>query len=397
MKLLFYKWHSFMNRGIEQALRELDIEYDTCFFQQRDWEKDEGLSEVLRNKLKSGDFDAVLSVNFAPIVSTVCEELGVRYISWIYDSPVHIRDFSPMKNSVNEIYSFDRGECEAMAELGIEMRHMPLASDILFASDAEGITPENKISLVGRLYQTDYSYMASPLSDYSRGRLEGIIASQREVTCAYIIPSLVTEELLADLNRDFAKASGGNYEIGRRELMFLLAGEVTGRDRLLAAGLLSKRHPLEIYGGEKDERLTEVSFFPYVDYYEKMPLVFAGSAINLNITLRTIRTGVPLRVMDVLACGGFCITDAGEEVYELFEVGREIETYGSLEELAEKCDYYLSHDTERAAIARAGLAAARARFTFKDRLARMLLAHYNDIRVKSPSTTASLPAGGGKT
>lgn len=31
MKLLFFQWHSFMNKGIERGLKELDIPYDTFF------------------------------------------------------------------------------------------------------------------------------------------------------------------------------------------------------------------------------------------------------------------------------------------------------------------------------------------------------------------------------
>lgn len=31
MKLLFFQWHSFMNKGIERGLKELEIPYDTFF------------------------------------------------------------------------------------------------------------------------------------------------------------------------------------------------------------------------------------------------------------------------------------------------------------------------------------------------------------------------------
>lgn len=31
MKLLFWQWHSFMGKGVERALRKLEVEYDTFF------------------------------------------------------------------------------------------------------------------------------------------------------------------------------------------------------------------------------------------------------------------------------------------------------------------------------------------------------------------------------
>lgn len=39
MKLLFFEWHSFMNKGIERGLKELEIPYDTFFYQFNDWER----------------------------------------------------------------------------------------------------------------------------------------------------------------------------------------------------------------------------------------------------------------------------------------------------------------------------------------------------------------------
>ena len=54
----------------------------------------------------------------------------------------------------------------------------------------------------------------------------------------------------------------------------------------------------------------------YADYYEQMPKIFRLSDVNLNISLRTIQTGIPLRVLDVLACGGFLISNYQEELAE---------------------------------------------------------------------------------
>jgi spore maturation protein CgeB len=56
----------------------------------------------------------------------------------------------------------------------------------------------------------------------------------------------------------------------------------------------------------------------------------------------------------VLAAGGFLLTDHYEEISELFEIGKEIETYSSGKELKEKVEYYLSHEDERIKIAAAG-------------------------------------------
>lgn len=81
------------------------------------------------------------------------------------------------------------------------------------------------------------------------------------------------------------------------------------------------------------------------------------SKIILNITNSNffcVETGLNLRIFEVLAAGGFLLTDHYEEISELFEIGKEIETYSSAKELKEKVAYYLSHEEERMEIAAAG-------------------------------------------
>ena len=62
-KILFFQWHSFMNRGMERALHELGWEYEVYFYQFQDWEKDDHFQEAFRKKIRSTDFTDVLSVN----------------------------------------------------------------------------------------------------------------------------------------------------------------------------------------------------------------------------------------------------------------------------------------------------------------------------------------------
>ena len=96
-KLLFFKWHSFMNEGIERGLQTLDIPYDTYFYQFTDWECDDLFMQQFRKVIQTGNYQKVLSVNFSPLISDICEEYSIPYVSWIYDAPVHIENLEPMK------------------------------------------------------------------------------------------------------------------------------------------------------------------------------------------------------------------------------------------------------------------------------------------------------------
>lgn len=61
-----------------------------------------------------------------------------------------------------------------------------------------------------------------------------------------------------------------------------------------------------------------------------------------------------VRLFEATGMGAMLITDAKENLGELFELGEEVETYNSSEELVEKINYYLKHNEEREKIALAG-------------------------------------------
>jgi spore maturation protein CgeB len=61
-----------------------------------------------------------------------------------------------------------------------------------------------------------------------------------------------------------------------------------------------------------------------------------------------------MRQFEVTGSGTMLLTEYNSNLSQHFEVGREIETYSSFEELIEKLRYYLSHDVEREAMAQRG-------------------------------------------
>ena len=130
MKLLFWQWHSFMGKGVERALKKLKIEYDTFFYQMKDWENDKEFVQQLEKRLISGLYNVVFSINFNPIISDVCEKYRVAYRAWVYDSPIHIRNLAPLKNAYTKVYFFDRGQADEYRKNGIGAEYLPLASDV---------------------------------------------------------------------------------------------------------------------------------------------------------------------------------------------------------------------------------------------------------------------------
>lgn len=374
MKILFYQWHSFMNRGIEEALHQMDIEYDVFFYQQKDWEKDDGIVEGVEKRLAGGNYTMVFSVNFAPLVAQVCEEHHILYVSWVYDAPIHIRNLEPLKYNCNRIFFFDRMQTEEFTRQGVHAFHMPLAADLAFAHDVKQRAPAKSadVSLVGKLYQTDYDAYLSVLSEWQRGYLDGILNAQMKLYGAYFLGDLIDSKLIDECNAEFAKASNGKFRITKRELEYMMACEITGRERYLALALLSKHFDVELYSEDTDKRLEKVCHMGYTDYYTGMPQVFWNSKVNLNISLKIISSGVPLRVFDIMGTGGFVLSNFQPEICELFTPGEDLIIYESIEDLYEKAVFYVSHTAERERIAFHGHETAAKFHTFRQRMAEIL-------------------------
>lgn len=108
-----------------------------------------------------------------------------------------------------------------------------------------------------------------------------------------------------------------------------------------------------------------------VDYYNEMLAVFGRSKINLNITLRSIKTGIPLRVMDIMGSGGFLLTNYQAELSEYFEPDVDFVYYNDYRNLQDKADYYLTHEKERKEIAANGCQKVCREHTYINRIRKM--------------------------
>lgn len=109
-----------------------------------------------------------------------------------------------------------------------------------------------------------------------------------------------------------------------------------------------------------------------VDYYEVMPHVFKQSKINLNITLRSIQSGMPLRAWDIMGAGGFLLSNYQADFFDFFTPGEDFDYFDGAEDLLSKIEYYLSHEKERMEIARNAYQKVAEAHTYRHRLSAML-------------------------
>jgi spore maturation protein CgeB len=127
-----------------------------------------------------------------------------------------------------------------------------------------------------------------------------------------------------------------------------------------------------IYSNSNTEELVTVDYRGSVDYWTEMPLVFHESDMNLNFTIPNIKTGLPLRMWDVLGSGGFLLSNYQPETDLLLTEGVDLVSFDCEEDLLAKIEYYKKHESERESIAEHGLDTVMNNHTYEIRLQEML-------------------------
>jgi spore maturation protein CgeB len=75
-----------------------------------------------------------------------------------------------------------------------------------------------------------------------------------------------------------------------------------------------------------------------------------------------------MRLYEATGAGTLLLTDAKDNLNEIFTVDQEVVTYHTVEECREKVDYYLGHESERARIANAGQQRTLKEHTYENRM-----------------------------
>lgn len=383
MKLLIYSWlYEFTLNDILYTLEKQSISFDKIEFEITNYDKS-NCPELydLINKAFQNDknkYDAVFSVNYFPDVAKACFDNDTLYISWSYDCPLDIKDVEDtIALPTNRAFFFDRLQFEGYMNENNTVFHFPLAvnSDRLknirynpaFASDA---------SFVGKIYPSSFPTICKYLDDYYIGYLKAIVESQKNLYGSFIAKDALDEEFIKDLNQNLKKNNSqftqGNNKVSLIQIAVSLAQEATFENRLLCLGIISNYHDLKWYTTKDSQVLPNINKCPPVKYATEMPEVFRSSKINLHIGLHAIPSGISLRQLDVMACGGFLLSSFQPELFEYFIPGEDFDYFSSPEEALDKCTFYLSHEDLRQKITLSGKAKTDSIFNYDLRMKELL-------------------------
>lgn len=379
MKLLLYDMGAYTQQDMMETLCFMGISCKNVLYKLADKYEDAYFIKCMKELMEKESYDAILSVNYYPILAGLCADFGILYLSWSYDSPLMIRDIEKtLGYPTNYVFLFDRRECEKYRRKGFtNVYHLPLAvsvkrldSIVLSREDKENYKAD--VSMVGQLYNSSLPVLLTPLSEYEKGYISAVLETQMRLYGSYFLEELVNEELMERIQKSY-RTLGENAVLPTKEgLLLEMVKYIAHFERTFLLDELGREHFVCLYGPDKPEEASKVIWHGSAGYFEEMPKVFKASKINLNVSLKCIQSGIPLRALDIMGAGGFLLTNYQSEIAESFVDGEEVVMYTSMEDALEKCSYYISHEEERREIAKRGHEKVKALFSYEERLRTML-------------------------
>lgn len=381
MKILLYDMGTYTQTDIMSTLDKMGIAYKNVLYKLKDFNQDAYFEKRIKELLEEEEYQAVFSVNYYPVLADICMGFNMPYLSWSYDSPLNIENIErTLGYHTNLVFFFDLEECQKYWRKGYgNVYHLPLAVEPGRLSDVTTSEEDERkysadISMVGQLYDTSLPILMEPLGDYEKGYLTAVIESQLRLYGCYFLEEVITEEVVDKMNAAYAALGQNTLKLEQDGLVVAAAKHITHIERLLLLDILSEEHKVHLYGPDMDESLQKVVWCGSAGYFDEMPKVFKLSKINLNVSLKCIQSGIPLRALDIMGCGGFLLTNYQPEIAENFVDGKEVVMYTSIEDAVMKCRYYLEHEEERKQIAANGYRKVCELFGYEDRIRAMFQA-----------------------
>ncbi len=381
MKILFYKWQVFNQSDIKNAFEQAGC--SVSFYEEDSETRKSTDLRLLTDVIK--EYDLVFSVNYFSRLSDACMLAKRKYAAWTVDSPMISMYHKSVFNPCNYLFIFDKFCYLQFKQMGVKnIFYLPLAADakrIEFLIEQTPVSDlkkfESDISFVGGMYhKNSYDAIYDSLPDYLKGYFDAAMQAQLDIFGENIFDRLLSVDILQKLS-DCVQFQNEPDSFSDLKLIFtntFLGFKMAQIERIECLNMLAKNFNVDLYTDKSHDALHNINIRGTVDYNIDMPKVFNQSKINMNFTIRNIRSGLPLRIWDILAAGGFLLTNFQAEIPYFFENQKDIVYYENLYDMQKKAEYYLAHDDERMMIAANGHKKVNEFHSYHQRIAAILSA-----------------------
>ncbi|MFT7485575.1 MAG: spore maturation protein CgeB, partial [Candidatus Paceibacteria bacterium] len=326
--------------------------------------------------------ELVAGINSVHGLAEFCEERGVNYMCWEIDPAMDEPRALAFPSSRAHLYTYRQENIQAFRNAGYsQVEYLPLAADpnrrqpqVLDEGQLERYGA--RVSFVGAsLMRNVQAFTESFLEQCAvwqagspervRHVMRDLVIAQQQDFSVYSLPDLLDKALPGF--RAHSQSMGWSDPV-------LFLAEISAAEKRLNYMACLREHGPVVWGDEGWSQLEAhgVRFNGPALHDTELPLIYSGSTINVDIG-RLYQNGiVTMRIFDILACGGFVLAEHSAALAELFDLGVEIESYRSVQELQEKVQHYLAHPEQAREIAQRGYHAVLARHTIRCRVQHML-------------------------
>lgn len=394
MKLIFCYWGNIMENKFTEAFRRLG--HEVIPFEREFVEKDYD-TDYLKNLVSfvksHKHVDFILTINFIPIISRACKLLDIPYLSWLCDCPCYSLYSNTFGDPNNHTFFFDKMHAERFKIIypQTNIYYLPgacdpvrFANDVMLDEDYE--TYGCDVSFVGSLYSEKGTHqkISETLPPYLMGYVDGVINAQLNVYGYNFMEESLDEQFIEEFKKhmewqvppdylDDARSVIADYYFGYRSTML---------DRIATLDAVSRQFNTDLYTTSDTSMLLHINNRGIADSNTMLPKIYRCSKVNLEIASKTFKSGMTLRLFEIMCAGGFLIANYQTEIPEYFTVDRDLVVYESIPDLLNKIDYYLTHDEERMEIAANGQKKVLGQHTYDVRVRQMLDVVFNDFYTK---------------
>lgn len=393
MNITFCCWENIMEPKLISAFERLGHTIQAFREPCSDWDFDSSYAKKLAGLLQNSPTDFLISINYIPIISRICNIFKLPYLSWVCDSPCIPLYSETLSSPHNYVFIFDHIYANKFKSLypDSHIYYLPAChdnhlDDDLILSEEDYNKYNCDVSFIGSLYSEKggYNSVRNELPLYLRGYIEGLIHAQCNVYGYNFISDSISDALIEELFGFMNQEIKPGYIDCKRDVVcdYFIGYKCTEHDRITTLDAVSRHFNLDLYTTSDAALLPNAHFKGIADSKNMLPKIFQCSKINLEIVHKCIRSDITVRTYDAMGLGGFVISDYQTEIPSYFTIDKDIVVYESIPDLLNKIDYYLTHDDERMEIAKNGQEKVLKYHTYDIRVKQMLDMFKKEYHVK---------------
>lgn len=366
------------------GLLELGIDAEYSRHRPKLFPYEEESMQALRQELTG--YDLAITHNFSVNVAEACHLLSIPYIAWLFDSPQVATYTKYALYPECHIFSFDKAQERRLKAINLpNVYYQPLAANIMHSAkinitDADIAKYSCDLSFIGQLYRnTTFEKFYEVISEAERKVVDDAIMNNvSNWSRGSNIYNSFSDEYVEQIEHFIPTENFETYNVNHKHIFetLILPPAIAQIERKKLMILASEICNARLYTVDRDvENATALlgsdKVFPAI-HDDDLYKAYYASKINLNVTLRSIETGAPQRIFDIMSVGGTVLSNYQEELEELFVPDKEIMLFESEEEYIDKITYLLTHEQGRITIGINGYKRVVAEYNFKDSLSKMI-------------------------